>query len=356
MFVIRPARKDDLDRLVELAASIEGGGMTTLPADQGILREKIRSSTQNLERDITDPGPESYLLVLEDTETGTVGGTAAVFARIGLEKAFYTYSLTKTTHVSAELGQHNTHDVLNLVNDYIGFAEVGSLYLDPEFRQPGNGRMLARARYLLIGEHRERFPDEVVAEMRGWQDEDGSSPFWNALGQRFFGMTFHEADTLSATSNNQFIADLMPKSPVYVDLLPKEARDVIGVSHKDTVPALKLLQWEGFHYHRHVDIFDAGPCLQARVDDIRAIRDARISSVGAIIEPGATDDTFSLDIMSKGQGTNFRATTGLTRIDNAGAITVTRDVAAALKLSPGDKVRHTPFKDTNDHGPERGQG
>lgn len=345
MFIIRPVREDDLDRLVELAASIEGGGMTTLPADRDVLEAKIKASTQNFERDISSPGPESYLLVLEDTNTGRVGGTAAVFARIGLEKAFYTYSLIKTTHVSVELGRHNTHDVLQLVNDYIGFAEVGSLYLAPEFRQPGNGRLLARSRYLLMGEHRSRFPDEVVAEMRGWQDETGNSPFWEALGRRFFDMTFHEADNLSAISNNQFIADLMPKSPVYVDLLPRDARDVIGVSHKDTVPALKLLEWEGFHYHRHVDIFDAGPCVQARLDDIRAIRDAHVSSVSAIIDSNSADETFVLDIMSKGQGKDFLATTGLTQEDKAGSITITRDVAEALGLVVGDKVRHTLFKD-----------
>lgn len=345
MFIIRPAAEDDLDRLVELAASIDGGGMTTLPADRDILEAKIKSSVENFGHDITHPGPESYLLVLEDTSTGTVGGTAAVFARIGLEKAFYTYSLTKTTHVSVELGRHNTHDVLQLVNDYIGFAEVGSLYLAPEFRQPGNGRLLARSRYLMMGQHRARFPDEVVAEMRGWQDEDGTSPFWEALGRNFFGMTFHEADNLSAVSNNQFIADLMPKSPVYVDLLPQKARDIIGVPHTDTVPALKLLEWEGFHYHRHVDIFDAGPCVQARIDDIRAIRDADVSTIATIVGPEETDDTFTLDILSKGQGTKFRATTGHVRKDDAGGATITSDVARALELRVGDPIRHTIFRD-----------
>lgn len=347
MFIIRPVREDDLDRLEELAASIEGGGMTTLPADREILAAKIAASTTNFASQIDEPGPETYLLVLEDTDTGQVGGTAAVFARIGLEKAFYTYNLTKTTHVCAELGRHNTHDVLHLVNDYIGFAEVGSLYLAPKFRQPGNGRLLARSRYLLMGEHRTRFPDEVVAEMRGWQDKNGISPFWEALGRRFFDMTFHEADHLSAISDNQFIADLMPKFPVYVDLLPEEARKVIGVTHDDTLPALKLLEWEGFHYHRHVDIFDAGPCVQARLDDIRAIRDAKVSRVGSFLKTSEAEaaGNFTLDLISKGQGTDFRATTGLTRLDDTQGLVITDETAGALGLGKGDQVRHTLFRD-----------
>lgn len=347
MFIIRPIREDDLDRLVELAASIEGGGMTTLPADRDVLAEKIRLSTENFAKEITQPGPETYLLVLEDTETGRVGGTAAIFARIGIDKAFYTYSLTKTTHVSVELGHHNTHDVLHLVNDYIGFAEVGSLYLAPDFRQPGNGRLLARARYLLMGQHPERFPDEVVAEMRGWQDKNGISPFWEALGRRFFNMTFQEADHFSAVSNNQFIADLMPKFPVYVDLLPEEARKVIGVTHKDTVPALKLLEWEGFHYRRHVDIFDAGPCLQAQLKNIRAIKDAKVSRVAGIVKAGSAeaDETFSLDIISTGQAAAFRATTGFTRLNDSGEIIITDSVAKALEVGEGDRLRHVAFKE-----------
>lgn len=347
MFIIRPVREDDLDRLEDLAASIKGGGMTTLPADRDILADKIAASIASFASRITEPGPEIYLLVLEDTATGRVGGTAAVFARIGLDKAFYTYNLTKTTHVCAELGRHNTHDVLHLVNDYIGFAEVGSLYLAPEFRQPGNGRLLARSRYLLMGEHRTRFPDEVVAEMRGWQDKNGTSPFWEALGRRFFDMTFHEADHLSAISDNQFIADLMPKFPVYVDLLPEAAQKVIGVTHDDTLPALKLLEWEGFHYHRHVDIFDAGPCLQARLDDIRAIRDARVSKLKSIVKvtQAEADGSFTLDIISKGQGAEFRATTGLTRIDDNQDLIVTDETAGALGLGKGDTVRHTLFTD-----------
>lgn len=347
MFIIRPVREDDLDRLEELAASIEGGGMTTLPADREILAGKIAASTSNFASHISEPGPETYLLVLEDTDTGEVGGTAAVFARIGLEKAFYTYNLTKTTHVSVELGRHNTHDVLHLVNDYIGFAEVGSLYLAPEFRKSGNGRLLARSRYLLMGEHPERFPEEVVAEMRGWQDKNGMSPFWEAVGRRFFGMTFHEADHLSATSNNQFIADLMPKSPVYVDLLPEEAQRVIGVIHDDTVPALKLLEWEGFHYHRHVDIFDAGPCVQARLDDVRAIRDAKVSGVASFVKEkdAEKEGTFALDLISKGKNAEFRATTGLTRLDDNNDLVMTDESARVLGLGRGDLVRHTPFRD-----------
>lgn len=345
MILIRPVREDDLDRLEELASSIEGGGMTTLPQDRDILAAKIKSSIDDFSKTIKEPGPESYLLVLEDTDTGKVWGTAAVFARIGLEKAFYTYSTTKNTHVSVELKKHTTHETLHLVNDYIGFAEVGSLYVAPEFRRPNVGRVLARSRYLLMAEHRDRFPGEVVAEMRGWQDETGTSPFWEAIGSRFFDMTFHEADHLSAISNNQFIADLMPKHPIYIDLLPPDARAAIGKPHDGAAPALKLLEWEGFRYRGHVDIFDGGPCVQARVNNIKAIREAETGTFvksASIAEAEASED-FRLDLISTGHGASFKASCGWVKSDGDG-LTLDDDVTKALSLKSGDTLRHTALR------------
>lgn len=346
MIIVRPIRGEDLDRLLELATSIAGGGMTTLPTERSVLEERIASSLENFASDIQSPGPEYYLMVLEDTETGAVGGTAAVFARIGIEKPFYSYKLTKTTHVSSELGIQNTHDVLHLVNDYIGFAEVGSLYLAPEFRHNRNGRTLARSRYLLMAEHRNRFPKRVVAEMRGYQDENGVSPFWENVGKPFFKMSFHEADHLSGVGNNQFIADLMPKYPVYVDLLPREAQAAIGKSHKDAAPALTLLEKEGFRFERHVDIFDGGPCVQAWVDDIKTVRDSIVSKLAGLVKDGEAESAggYSLDLVCAGHDAGFRVCRGLTKKNANGEIELSESAARALGVDAGDQVRHIALK------------
>jgi arginine N-succinyltransferase len=57
------------------------------------------------------------------------------------------------------------------------------------------------------------------------------------------------------------VAELMPRHPVYVNLLP-ERRAAIGEVHDDTQPARVLLEQEGFRYEGYVDIFDAGPTLE----------------------------------------------------------------------------------------------
>src|SRR3546814_14625320 len=79
--------------------------------------------------------------------------------------------------------------------------------------------------------HRARFADRVLAELRGVIDERGGSPFWDGVAGRFFGMGFQEADYFNAINGNQFIADLMPKHPVYVAMIDEHARAVTGVAH-----------------------------------------------------------------------------------------------------------------------------
>jgi arginine N-succinyltransferase len=88
-------------------------------------------------------------------------------------------------------------------------------------------------------------------------------------------MDFSEADTLSATTDNQFILDLMPQHPIYIDLLPDTARAVIGQCHRDGEGARRLLEWEGFSFSNVVDIFDAGPLMSAKRDVIRTLRESR---------------------------------------------------------------------------------
>ena len=108
--------------------------------------------------------------------------------------------------------------------------------------------------------------------MRGVSDENGQSPFWGWLQQHFFSIDFIDADYLSGTGQKDFIAELMPKLPIYVNLLSDEARAVIGQVHEKTRPALRLLEQEGFRCRGYVDIFDAGPTLEVWREQIDAIR------------------------------------------------------------------------------------
>ncbi len=274
MMSIRPIEPGDLQALEALVEG-SGVGLTSLPRDRATLRQRLEHSQQSFAQSSgsADCADERlFFFVLEDNATARIVGTTAIKTGIGLSEPYYSYRLSTVVHASRDLGVHKVVPTLYLTNDYTGCAEIGSLYLHPDYRHSGNGRLLSKSRFLFLAEFAERFPPKVVAEMRGVSDEQGRSPFWESLGQHFFSMEFRRADYLTGTRGKTFIAELMPRNPIYVPLLRAEAQAVIGRVHDHTRAALSFLQEEGFHYEGYVDIFDAGPTLEARIGQIRSVR------------------------------------------------------------------------------------
>ena len=54
---------------------------------------------------------------------------------------------------------------LALVEEHNGPCEIGSLFLHPDYRRNGTGRMLSASRFLFMAEHKHRFETQVIAEM-----------------------------------------------------------------------------------------------------------------------------------------------------------------------------------------------
>jgi arginine N-succinyltransferase len=224
-----------------------------------------------------------------------------------------------------------------LTNEYVGYTEVGTLFLKPDHRGGGAGRLAAQSRYLLMAAAPDRFSDRVLAELRGVVDDQGVSPFWECLGRHFFRMDFADADKLSATTDNQFIMDLMPRYPIYVDVLPTEAREVIGRCHADGVGAYKLLQWEGFEFDRTVDIFDGGPLVAAQRRHIKTIQESRLVTVEAGDTGG--DPEARQGLLSSNRLPDFRVTLGKFARRGEAGVAASPDVLDALKIKAGSQAR-----------------
>lgn len=271
---MRAAGPEDLESFLELRERA-GPGFTSLMVDDAAMQAKLELSAASFASKTNAQGPERYLLALEHIATRQVVGCAGVKATIGEKPPFFNFRIIREAQSSIAADRRFDLDVLIGVNDFTGCTEVGSLFVRAEHRGPGVGRALAQARYLLMANAPHRFNEKIVSELRGVVSADGSSPFWEAVGRHFFKMDFAEADKLSATTDNQFILDLMPQHPIYVDLLPADARAVIGKCHKDGEGARALLEWEGFSFSSVIDIFDGGPLVSAPRDHVRTLREAR---------------------------------------------------------------------------------
>lgn len=235
MMVIRPVERSDVSALMQLASKT-GGGLTSLPANEATLSARIERAIKTWQGELPK-SEQGYVFVLEDSETGTVAGICAIEVAVGLNDPWYNYRVGTLVHASKELNVYNALPTLFLSNDHTGSSELCTLFLDPDWRKEGNGYLLSKSRFMFMAAFRDKFNDKVVAEMRGVIDEHGYSPFWQSLGKRFFSMDFSRADFLCGTGQKAFIAELMPKHPIYTHFLSQEAQDVIGQVHPQTAPA-----------------------------------------------------------------------------------------------------------------------
>lgn len=333
MMVIRPVERGDLSGLMALAGKT-GGGLTSLPVDEKTLLERIERSINTWQGGLPK-GDQGYVFVLEETASRKVVGICAIEVAVGLNDPWYNYRFGTLVHASKELNIYNALPTLFLSNDHTGSSELCTLFLDADWRKEGNGYLLSKSRFLFMAAFRERFNDKVVAEMRGVIDEHGHSPFWESLGNRFFSMEFSRADYLCGTGQKAFIAELMPKHPIYTDFLSPEAQAVIGEVHPQTAPARAVLEAEGFRYRNYVDIFDGGPTLECDIDRVRAIRKSRMTEV--VIGQPATDD-LPVCLVANENYHNFRAM--LIKANPKGdRLIIDATTAEALNCSTGDKVR-----------------
>jgi arginine N-succinyltransferase len=329
---MRAARLEDIEPLYQMA-KLTGGGFTNLPADREALTAKLAGAQAAFANREAVLVPETFVLALENTITGDVRGTCQLFTQVGQAWPFYSYRLNTISQHSRELQRTVRAELLFLTTDLEGASEVGGLFLHPGERAGGLGMLLARSRYLFIAMHRERFADRILAELRGIIDERGGSPFWDGVAGRFFGMTFQEADYFNAVHGNQFIADLMPKHPVYTAMLADTAREVIGLPHPTGRAAMRMLEAEGFHYEGYVDIFDGGPTMTARTDRVRSVAEAVASVVAACDLEDGEPALLAADYLAE-----FRACLGRRMLLPDGTVAIDRQAADALRLTPGEQV------------------
>ncbi len=329
--LVRAARATDISSLLELAANA-GAGLTTLPASE----ERLLRRLQNVEQSFlgrVDRADSDYLFVLEN-EIGQVVGTSGMLGSAGMREPWYSYRMGLTVAASRELDVYRQQPTLFLVNDLTGATALCSLYLPEQYRRSNVARLVSKARFLFMAEFMASFSPRVIVEMRGRSDPDGRSPFWDSLGQHFFRMDFARADYLTGMGNKAFIAEMMPKFPLYACFLSDAAREAIGKVHPDSEAGLAIVQEEGLSYQGYIDIFDGGATLEAPLAHVRSVSESRVLLL-AIGTPGDDAEPYLIHNRSR---CDCRMISAPARMA-AGTLVVARDSAERLGLRSGTPVR-----------------
>lgn len=269
-FLLRSVQLRDLKGLRDLASQFS---LLNLPADNKILGEKIERSVASFAGELPKREAE-YLFVVEDLEAEMIVGSSLIIAKHGTEEVpHYYFKLIKKNRFSEDLGIGFIHQVLQLKEDCDGPTEIGGLLIDRSYRRRPEklGKQISLVRFLYMGMHKEEFESQVLCELTPPLGEGGRSEFWEALGRRFTGLPYQEADLISQR-NKEFISSLFPEEDIYLCLLDSKARLVLGRVGQETRPAQHLLESIGFQYRHEVDPFDGGPHYGANLEDITIVK------------------------------------------------------------------------------------
>jgi arginine N-succinyltransferase len=339
MFTIREVFSEDLEGLHAVAAHLN---TVNLPNDRGVLEKLIELSKKSFAGQL-DVFKREYLFVLVDEDAKQIIGTSMIHAQHGTRRAPHIFfDVLSDERYSETLDKHFVHKVLRIGYNYNGPTEIGGLVLMPQYRRnpAALGKWLSYVRFLYIGLHRASFRDEVLSELLPPLETDGTSRLWEALGRKFTGMSYQEADRLSQT-NKEFIRSLFPSEPIYISLLPESVQGLIGQVGPETKGVEKMLRRIGFEYVDRIDPFDGGPHFIAKTDDISLIKQTRTAR--AVTVSGADDGRpFGLVSVERDRAPHFAVTGSRFRVEGSD-VGLPAATLAALGIQPGDSVGLLPF-------------
>jgi arginine N-succinyltransferase len=345
MLFVRPGRLADLDALEHMARTAQPV-LHSLPHDRRALEARVALSEDSFRAEVDFPGEEFYLFVLEDRASGKLFGTASIVAAAGYAEPFYAFRNDALIHASRELHVNRKIHALTMSHELTGKSRLAGFYVDPALRGDAAAHLLSRARMMYIAANRKRFTPEVFSLLLGVTDENGVSPFWEAVGRKFFGRDFKDIEVESGGRSRTFIAEVMPSYPLYVPLLPEAAQRVLGEPDSKALLAYDIHLEEGFEPDRYVDIFDAGPVLTAQVDRSACVAKNETRTVREAVSKNAGTGATTYLVASNRAG-DFRCVLADLPVERAAGAPGDAPLAAAareaLGVQEGDAVRCVPL-------------
>jgi arginine N-succinyltransferase len=336
MFRIRQSYREDVEQVLAVAEHLD---TVNLPAEQGHIENILERSERSFAAAVPPPERE-YLFVLEDLAKRRIIGTSMIYAQHGTRRAPHIFfRVENDERYSMTLDKHFVHQTLRIGYNYDGPTEIGGLIVLPEYRRTAEalGKTLSYVRFLFIRMHRSVFRPKVLSELLPPLEPDGQSRLWEALGRKFTGLSYQEADLLSK-DNKEFIHALFPDDPIHTELLPDDVRSMIGQVGPDTKAVEAMLRRIGFDYAGQIDPFDGGPHFMARTDDITLVRDAQQVAVRTVDVADGERPWAVLAVELEDQRPRFRAIGSRAIPLGHGELGIPDDARRRLGVADGHRV------------------
>lgn len=339
MFFVRHAILEDVPPLLQMARAVHSGN---LPPDPKAMQDRVQLSMDCFSGSILK-GPRTYMFVLVDLDTETVVGTSSLSTGKGSNGQPRLFlRVRRREHYSEDLRAGQVQMTVQLGEDRSGPTELGGLVLSESYRGGSHrlGSLLSKIRFAYVGMHPDRFDRRLIGEIMGDLTADGRTMLWDHLGRRFINLSYVEADAFSRKSK-EFITSLFPKDEIYVSLLPAAARRLIGRVSPAAIPAMRMLQRQGFCHSDEVDPFDGGPYVEAERDEIPLVRSTSRRRVEQVAEPSGEVEECLVCVSGED---GFRAVRCHAVLSKAGGLVVPDRIVSVLGVRVGDEVGVTTFQ------------
>lgn len=338
MYVVRPVELADVAALEKLAA-VSMPGVHTLPKTREKIAQAVDASIASFGAQVDIPSEESYLFVLEALADRSLVGTAAIHAAAGSNGTYFSFRNDVIQQVSRDLGISHSIHALTLCSELTSYSQLSSFYVDERVQNRPEAALLSRARLMFAALAPQRFSDRFFVPLAGVTDDQGGSPFWDALGRKFFQMDFLDAEhIIGGARNRTLIVELMPHYPVYVPLLPGDAQAVMGQIHPSGELAFGLLTAEGFEADDYIDIFDGGPILQAHKHALRTITQS-MQRQAMLYRPSRAGEPVVQYAVASQASQDFRAVVvSVPAIESGIHIALPQEVLDVLQVAEGGDV------------------
>ncbi len=337
MMIYRPVTLDDLGALEAFSKTLGVGTAGAFQTDRSGLEQVILHSMDSFCRPVHTPGDEVYVFVLwEETENELVG-IYKLAAVVNGGRKFFSYQIRDVHQFSPVLGVDKSLPALFLVNELTGATLPSSQVLHPKYR--GKGRyayVLCSAFLFYIGRFPWRFPKRVIGEYRGCYDSQNRSLFWKHFVQRFSkSVDYTTYLQLLRNGLEEEVIGLLPKGPIFLELLSEEIQSTIGQTHVEAQPALKLNMRQGFQNTGHISYSSGAPILETCIQDLKQISAQQSAPIG--------------DLVSSLHGPRFLMSNACSNLDfrvcyapfveeEDGSVTTTQQAARSLQLRKDERI------------------
>ncbi|MEM7577168.1 MAG: arginine N-succinyltransferase [Planctomycetota bacterium] len=314
--LLRATVPEDAPDLAELVRGA-GPGMGTMPQGEAEFAAVIEQSL----------AAQRPTFVLERMDTGRPVGLSSMIP-----------TLPAAAHsITCEVRHDGDDTRLRPHGEFVGSTELCTLYLKPEMRGGGNGRLLSLGRFFDLLNRPGLYADRLIVELRGVLDEQGVSPLWASVCERVLKMESVEAHRTLRDDPAYLVSRLSEDGWLDISDVPAALRALLGQVHQNTEPARRLLAAEGFMETGYVDLLDAGPVLACATRDARLIKEAMTVTVARLVDTDAPRESLIATVGDEGP---LRCCRGA--IDDEGNLA--EPAARALRVEAGMSVRYASLR------------